>query len=50
MGHKQRKRDKNAERKRRSRREDKEVRVRFRGPEAEAGETFSSFRKKLMGR
>ncbi len=50
MGHKQRKRDKNAEQKRRERRKDREVRVRFRGPEAEAGETFSSFKKKLMGR
>ena len=50
MGHKQRKKDKNAEHKRRERRKDREVRVRFLGPEAEAGESFSSFKKKLMGR
>ena len=50
MGLKQRKRDKNAEQKRRERRKDKEVRTRFLGPEAEAGESFSSFKKKLLGR
>ena len=49
MGRKQRKKDKNAEQKRRERRKDKEVRIRFNGPESEAGESFSSFKKKLLG-